>query len=52
MPDYKSMYISLFNAITDAINLLQEPKQKTDVQSAIEILQKAQQNTEESYISN
>ena len=36
MPDYKSMYLSLFHSITDAI----------------EILKIAQQKAEEAYISN
>ena len=35
MPDYQKMYLSLFNAVTDAI----------------ELLQKAQQDAEEIYIS-
>ena len=35
MPDYKSMYLDLFNSITDAI----------------EILTKAQRKTEEAYIN-
>ena len=35
MPDYQRMYLGLFNAITDAI----------------ELLQKAQQDAEEIYIS-
>ena len=35
MPDYKEMYLQLFNSVTDAI----------------ELLQKAQQDAEESYIS-
>lgn len=35
MPDYQKMYLGLFNAVTDAI----------------ELLQKAQQDAEEIYIS-
>lgn len=35
MPDYQKMYLDLFNSVTDVI----------------EILQKAQQDAEESYIS-
>lgn len=35
MPDYQKMYLDLFNSVTDAI----------------ELLQKAQQDAEESYIS-
>lgn len=35
MPDYQKMYLGLFNAVTDAI----------------ELLQKAQQQAEETYIS-
>ena len=35
MPDYQKMYLGLFNAVTDAI----------------ELLQKAQQDVEEIYIS-
>lgn len=30
MIDYKGMYIELFNAITDAINILQKAQQETE----------------------
>lgn len=30
MPDYKTMYYHLFNAITDAITILQQSQQKTE----------------------
>lgn len=30
MPDYQTMYFTLFNAITDAVHLLQEAQQKTE----------------------
>jgi len=28
MPDYKAMYLRLFNTITDAVNILQEGQQE------------------------
>jgi len=37
----------LFNAVTDAVNLLQTG----DRENAMEILRTAQQNTEEAYLS-
>ena len=30
MPDYKAMYLSLFNAVTDAIEILCEAQKKTE----------------------
>lgn len=30
MPDYKKMYTTLFNEVTDAIERLQEAQQKTE----------------------
>ena len=30
MPDYEKMYYTLFNAITDAVNILSEAQQKTE----------------------
>lgn len=30
MPDYKSMYFSLFNSVTDAIGILQSALQKEE----------------------
>ena len=30
MPDYKSMYLKLFNRITDAINILHEGQQEKE----------------------
>ncbi|MDR0904567.1 MAG: hypothetical protein LBN00_00090 [Oscillospiraceae bacterium] len=32
MPDYKAMYFELFNKISDAIELLQEAQQETEEQ--------------------
>ena len=46
MIDYKTMYIKLFNAVTDAINCIQQGSCGT----AKEILMQAQQDTEEFYI--
>lgn len=31
MSDYKSMYLSLFNSITDAINVLTDAQKKTEI---------------------
>jgi len=42
MPDYPAMYRKLFNAATDAANLVEE---------ALEIIKQAQRETEEMYIS-
>lgn len=42
--DYKSMYYYLFNAVTDALN-------STEPERMCEILIRAQQHTEEMYIS-
>ena len=50
--EYKKMYWILFNAITDAIKLLQATKQGKVMPVAIELLQQAQQKTEEIYISS
>jgi len=30
MPDYKTMYLQLFNKITDAINILQKAQQESE----------------------
>ena len=30
MPDFEKMYYTLFNAITDAVNILSEAQQKTE----------------------
>ncbi|MCL2083304.1 MAG: hypothetical protein FWH04_08755 [Oscillospiraceae bacterium] len=51
MPDHEKMYSLLFNATTNAIRLLQTAQQEKAVAEAIAILQQAQQNTEESYMS-
>ena len=32
LPDYEKMYKTLFNAVTDAINILQEAQEKTEEQ--------------------
>jgi len=44
---YKKMYYHLFNAITDALKLLEQQ----DFQGALLCLAKAQKDTEEMYIS-
>ena len=51
MTDYQKPYHMLFNAMTNAIRLLQTVGQEQTVTEAIAILQQAQQNTEESYMS-
>lgn len=45
MPDYKTMYFRLFNAVTDAVEALQ----KLNFGTAAEILKAAQQAGEDSY---
>ena len=47
MPDYQKMYTTLFNAITDAIEKIQQ----RNCAAAEKILIQAQQETEELYIS-
>ena len=47
MPNYEKMYFTLFSAVCDAIDALEE----TNYDSAKEILIRAQQQTEEIYIS-
>lgn len=48
MPDYKKMYLLLFNAVTDAL-----AKMRCGNTDAAEmILKTAQQNTEEMYIQD
>lgn len=44
---YKKMYLTLFNAITDALELMQ----KGNSAGAADVLKRAQQSTEEQYIS-
>ena len=44
---YQKMYYTLFNAITDALCLMEENRPF----AAIELLKRAQQQTEELYIS-
>lgn len=44
---YKKMYLTLFNAITDALGLLEEKRPA----EAVSLLKRAQQDTEEQYIS-
>ena len=46
MPDYKRMYLLLFNAITDALSMVERGK----LAAAIETLRRAQRETEEMYI--
>lgn len=48
MPDYQKMYITLFDAITDAIESIQQDNYGT----AKEVLIQAQQDAEELYISD
>lgn len=43
---YKKMYLTLFNAITDALRLME----KGNPAGAAEILKRAQRDTEEMYI--
>ena len=47
MPDYKLLYLRLFNAVSDAVAALQN----ADYGTAQELLVQAQQETEEIYIS-
>ncbi len=49
MIKYKDMYYMLFNEVSDAIDKLENG---IDTKSVIENLKKAQQNTEEIYISS
>ena len=46
MPDYQKMYCTLFNAITDAVENIEQKR----CDAAKEILVRAQQETEEMYI--
>ena len=46
MEDYKKMYLTLFNAITDGLEALA----KGDLLSAKQLLMAAQQKTEEIYM--
>ncbi len=46
MPDYKKMYLHLFNSVTDALAALAE----RDPERAERILKKAQIDAEETYI--
>lgn len=46
MADYQKMYTTLFNAITDALAQLA----RQNVGEARELLEKAQQTTEEMYV--
>ncbi len=50
MIDYKTMYAVMFNAATDAINILNTPVQADALQQVISILQTAQLKCEEIYI--
>lgn len=47
MTDYKKLYFYLFNAITDAVRLLEAGK----LNASVEMLKKAQEDTEEMYIT-
>ena len=46
MAPYKKMYLALFNAVTDALEALEE----TNYGQAKDLLRRAQQNTEEWYL--
>ena len=52
MADYKTMYSLLFNAATDAVNILTAAPQAEDLQRVIAILQTAQLKCEERYIGS
>ena len=45
---YQKMYATLFNAITDALRLIE----KNDSAGAAELLRRAQQSTEDQYINS
>lgn len=45
---FQKMYTDLFNAVTDAVKLLQE----NDAEKALILLKKAQQSVEEMYIQD
>ena len=47
MADYKKMYLTLFNAITDGLEALT----KGDILAAEQLLMAAQQQTEEMYMA-
>ena len=53
MPDYQKMYAIMFNAATDAINIMNESKNKnqTEITRCITLLSAAQIACEELYIS-
>lgn len=48
MPEFKKLYLLLFNAITDALRLIEAGL----TQEAAELLIKAQQSCEELYINS
>ena len=48
MPDYQKMYLLLFNAITDAL----EEMQNLNYGEAAELLRKAQSDAEEVYMED
>lgn len=54
MADYKKMYFTLFNNVTDAINLLEDTEyiKLKKVSDAIEILKNAQIECEDIYIDS
>ena len=53
MPNYQKMYAMMFNAATDAINILtlSNAAKQTDIQRCIALLSAAQIACEELYIS-
>ena len=51
MTDYQKMYAYLFNAVTDALKILQTSQQENIAADAMRVLQTAQQNTEKIYMS-
>ena len=50
MISYEKMYHDLFNALTDALKLLETAQQDKAVANAIGMLQTAQQDAEEIYM--
>ena len=47
MPDYQQMYVFLFNAVTDAIDVLRQGEKE----GALLLLIQAQQKSEEMFLS-
>ena len=49
---YKEMYTALFNAVTDAVRLLEELSLQEQVFPAIQTLKEAQMQAEDYYINH